>query len=149
MIALAMPPVRLIQRATLAVVLGTAVLAFAGCGSSNDETTVAASDAYCTALAATVTEAEALATVVAGEPAVDEIEAQNDKLKDAYGTIGETGDDSAGALQETVARAYDEFETAIAQLPTDLPPEELRVEYREQTASLQKSLGEVQSEAGC
>ena len=89
-------------------------------------------------------------TVVAGEPAVDEIEAQNNKLKDAYGTIGETGDDSAGALQETVGeRAYDEFETAIAQLPTDLPPEELSVEYREQTASLQKSLGEVQSEAGC
>ena len=138
-----------IRRVVLAVALGAAILAFAGCGSSDDETTAAASEAYCAALAATVAEAEALATVVAGEPAIDEIEAQNDKLEDAYGTIGETGEDSAGALQETVARAYDEFETAIAQLPTDLPPEELAVEYREQTASLQKSLGEVQSEAGC
>jgi type IV pilus biogenesis protein CpaD/CtpE len=137
------------RRVVLAVVLGAAILVLAGCGSSDDENAATVSEAYCTALAATVTEAEALATVVAGEPAKDEIEAQHNKLKDAYGTIGETGDDSAGTLQETVTRAYDEFETAIAQLPTDIPASELAVAYREQTGSLQKSLGEVQSEAGC
>jgi hypothetical protein len=137
-------------RIAVAALVGSVLLAGAGCSSSDEgATAVTASAEYCAALAATVSEAEALETVVAAEPATDEIIAQHDKLRDAYGTIGETDDDSAGALQETVTRAYAEFDTAIAQLSPDLPSAELAVAYSEQTGSLLKSLGEVQAEAGC
>ena len=121
------------RRSVLAALVVAIGVGLAGCGSSDDDSDSAsgetASAEYCAALAAAVSEGEKLATILEGEPAVAEIKAQRNKLADAYGTIGETNRNTEGGLEETVSRAFAEFDTAIDQLSPDLPAAELAVAY--------------------
>lgn len=140
------------RRSALAALVVAIGLGLAGCGSDDEGDSASgetASAEYCAALAAAVSEGEKLATILEGEPAVAEIEAQRNKLADAYGTIGETNSNTEGALEETVSRAFAEFDTAIDQLSPDLPAAELAVAYQEQVGTLLDSLEDVTGEAGC
>jgi phage shock protein A len=117
-----------------------------GCSSQSvDE----ASTAYCEQLDALRTEVDSLRALVATDATVAEVTEQRDAVAEAYQATVDAADDLDTTVRDAASGAFDAFQAAVSDIPTDQALSEAASQYTEAGDAFTDELVSIADDAGC
>lgn len=121
-------------------------LILSGCAGDSPEE---ARDRYCEALSGLKAELAVFGDLVAENSTVDDLQAQQDAIGDAYQDVADAVADLDDAVSDEVGDARDAFDDAVEDIPGDANAAEGLIAYGAAVQEYVRAVGSSLSQIGC